>query len=195
VEDETLSVHGMFARATDALAPPTPPAGPQQDEAQALVADLLAGMGWSDVRPEAVDRANLTGVLEKLLSTDLFHVDARVLRFYADHADAIARAEIAGLDENAGRAGLLEQMVVGTVVFGEVLTILRRLAEEHHSRERFGDVHCAVCQRRRSRALQHALCQCRRSSRPDSENIDGTTGQATVCGVAGRIVWSHPGQR
>ena len=141
VEDETLSVHGMFARATDALAPPTPPAGPRQDEAQTLVADLLAGMGWSDVRPEAVDRANLTAVLEKLISTDLFHVDARVLRFYADHADAIARAEIAGLDEKAGRAGLLEQMVVGTVVFGEVLTILRRLAEEHHSRERFGDVH------------------------------------------------------
>jgi protein-S-isoprenylcysteine O-methyltransferase Ste14 len=30
-------------------------------------------------------------------------------------------------------------MVVGQVVFGQVLATLRRLAEEHHSLQRFGD--------------------------------------------------------
>jgi len=39
-----------------------------------------------------------------------------------------------------------------------------------------------------SRFSQQAECQCRRSSRPSS-------GQATTCGVAGRISWSQPGQR
>ena len=30
-------------------------------------------------------------------------------------------------------------MIVGQVVFATVLTTLRRLAEEHHSHERFGE--------------------------------------------------------
>ena len=50
-------------------------------------------------------------------------------------------------------------------------------------------------QPRRSRACQHGVCQCRRSSSPDAENIGATTGHATVCGVAGRITWWQPGQR
>jgi hypothetical protein len=32
----------------------------------------------------------------------------------------------------------MEQMVVGQVLLGRLLDILRRLAEEHHSAQRFG---------------------------------------------------------
>ena len=46
-------------------------------------------------------------------------------------------------------------------------------------------------------AAQQAVCQCRRSSSPVAveENVEGSTGQARVCGVAGRITWWQPGQR
>ena len=43
---------------------------------------------------------------------------------------------------------------------------------------------------RRSRARQQAVCQCRRSPASGS-----ATGQATTCGVTGRITWSQPGHR
>ena len=43
---------------------------------------------------------------------------------------------------------------------------------------------------RRSRARQQAACQCRRSAASGS-----AAGQATTCGVAGRISWSQPGHR
>jgi len=54
-------------------------------------------------------------------------------------ADRLARHEIANLDDRKDRIGLLEEMVVGQVVFATVLLTLRRLAEEHHSAARFGE--------------------------------------------------------
>ena len=50
-----------------------------------------------------------------------------------------ARAEIGHLDDSKGRVSLLEEMLVGQVVFGQLLSILRRFAEEHHSLDRFGE--------------------------------------------------------
>ena len=59
---------------------------------------------------------------------------------YVEAADRIVRHEIAALHESAGRGELLTRMVVGQVLFGHLLAVLRRLAEEHHSGERFGRV-------------------------------------------------------
>ena len=42
-------------------------------------------------------------------------------------------------DDAKDRVGLLEEMVVGQVVFGQILATLRRLAEEHHSKDRFSE--------------------------------------------------------
>jgi hypothetical protein len=50
----------------------------------------------------------------------------------------VARTDIDALDDRHGRTALVEQMVVGQVAFAEVLTVLRRLAEEHYGHERFG---------------------------------------------------------
>ena len=60
---------------------------------------------------------------------------------YVRAADEIARSEIWHLDTSKDRLELLEEMVVGQVVFGQLLTILRRLGEEHYSAERFGARH------------------------------------------------------
>ena len=141
VETPRLSVHEMFARASDAIA-----AGARRDqesalvpspEAAAMVDAVLHTMGWRHVRPEAVDLENLRRVVSQLLATGLFGLDEEGLAFYARVADQLARAEIAALPEDHDRAAHLERMVVGTVAFGEILAILRRLAEEEHSAGRF----------------------------------------------------------
>jgi len=142
-DDPRLSVHAMFARASDAIAashapPPLPQTdGATQSDAADLADRVLADIGWDAVRPEALDRANLVRAIEAVTSTGLFPVDERALSFYARAADEIASAEIAALPEDPDRVTQLERMVVGTVAYGEVLTVLRRLAEEHHSARRF----------------------------------------------------------
>jgi len=55
-----------------------------------------------------------------------------VLTFYAGIADELARAEIAMVDHSADREQLLEQMVTGSVVYGQVFGLLRQLGHEHH---------------------------------------------------------------
>lgn len=137
-EDTRLSVHDMFARATEALAPTPRPAGPHHDEAARLAERLVTQTGWSDIRPESLNRKNLVGVIEVLAEREA-GVDERGLAFYAGVADRIGQAEIASLDKAKDRVDLLEDMVVGTVVYGELLSVLRRLAEEHHSAQRFRD--------------------------------------------------------
>jgi hypothetical protein len=79
-----------------------------------LAAALLAlrQLGWP-VGPEAFDR-------------------------YAEHADAIAEAEVAYVAAAGDPAAAVETMVVGTVVFGRALAALRMLAQEHHSRGSLG---------------------------------------------------------
>ena len=142
VETPRLSVHEMFGRASDAIA-----AGARRDqesalepspEAAAMVDAVVRTMRWTHLRREAVDLENLRRVVSQLLGTGLFGLDEEGLAFYARIADEVARAEIAALPEDGDRAAHLERMVVGTVAFGEILAILRRLAEEEHSAGRFG---------------------------------------------------------
>jgi DNA-binding transcriptional MerR regulator len=142
VEAPALSVHQMFARASDAIA-----AGARREEestlvptaeAAAMVDAVVQRMGWDRVRAEAVDLENLRRVVSQLLGTGLFGLDEEGLAFYAGVADEVGRAEIAALPDDDDRTAHLERMVVGTVAFGEILAILRRLAEEQHSAERFG---------------------------------------------------------
>ena len=87
------------------------PGTPAGDElAMALLA--LRQLGWP-VGPEAFDR-------------------------YAEHADAIAEAEVGYVAASGDPHAAVETMVVGTVVFGRALAALRMLAQEHHSRARLG---------------------------------------------------------
>lgn len=80
------------------------------DLAAALLA--LRRLGWS-VGPEAFAR-------------------------YADHADALAEAELAFVAQQAEPMAAVEATVIGTVVFERALVALRRLAQEHHSRTMLG---------------------------------------------------------
>jgi DNA-binding transcriptional MerR regulator len=141
VDAPALSVHQMFARASDAIA-----AGARRDaesalvptaEATAMVDAVVRWMGWDRVRAEAVDLENLRRVVSQLLGTGLFGLDEEGLAYYARVADEVARSEIEALPDDDDRTAHLERMVVGAVAFGEILAILRRLAEEQHSAGRF----------------------------------------------------------
>jgi hypothetical protein len=57
---------------------------------------------------------------------------------YARHADQLAKREIASLPAGDDHDRIVEEAVVGTVVFEAALAALRRLAEAHHSAIRFG---------------------------------------------------------
>ena len=55
-------------------------------------------------------------------------------------ADQLARREIANLDDRKDRVGLLEEMIVGQVVFATVLTTLRSSRRESTAgAARFGE--------------------------------------------------------
>ena len=139
IETSGTSVHELFAVAADALAPTPPPA----DEALAAtrqVADaIISQAGWHHVREDSADRDNLAATLRLVGAFETHPRDPAEIAPYVAIADQIARQEIANLDDAKDRIGLLEEMIVGQVVFATVLTTLRRLAEEHHSYERFAD--------------------------------------------------------
>lgn len=129
--------HDVFGAASDALAPEPRPPGPQRDEALAQVEGLLATAQW-EVRASSPDREHLAGVLETISELLGHPLPDEVLAPYVRAADDLARWEIAHLDLERGRAGVLRQMAMGQVLLGEALMALRRLAEESYSSRRFG---------------------------------------------------------
>jgi len=134
------TVHDLFAVAADALAPTPPPgSGPGRAQAREVADAIIDQAGWTRVRADSVDRDNLAATLELVASFDTHPRDPAEIAPYVEMADRLARHEIANLDDRKDRIGLLEEMVVGQVVFATVLLTLRRLAEEHHSAARFGE--------------------------------------------------------
>ncbi len=138
-ERTDVPVHGVFAAAADALAPAPPPGGPLRPVTRALADQVVAAAGWTNVRPDSPDRENLAATLELIASYDTHPRDPAEIEPYVRFADQIASYEIGHLDDAQDRIGLLEEMVVGQIAFGQVLATLRRLAEEHHSSQRFGE--------------------------------------------------------
>lgn len=141
-EDEALTAQAMFCRTADAIAPALV-ARPADDghraEAERMAEQVVSDVGWTRVRPEAADRESLVSVLEALLGAGPLTPYPAMVRWYADQADAIARFEISMVNADQDRESLLEEMVVGSVVLGELLVVMRRLAQEHHSAERFDE--------------------------------------------------------
>lgn len=137
-EATETSIHELFTAAATALAPVPPPPSELRPFTRDMADQLIAAAGWNEVSPDHPDRENLAALLEQVATYDTHPRDPGEITPYLGFADEIARYEIAHLDQSKDRLGLLEEMVVGQVVFGEVLATLRRLAEAHHSYGRFG---------------------------------------------------------
>ena len=136
LDDETLSVHDVMTLVADVIT-----AGPTIEvdaESLGMVDQVLDAMEWSGVRPESVDRLRLATLVALLNGPGPLGASVEVLSFYAGLADQLARAEVALIDHSVERSELLEQMVTGSVVYGQVFELLRQLGHEHHHRVRTG---------------------------------------------------------
>ncbi len=130
VDDEARPSHEVLCRISDALSPPLAVEEPDPSARQ-LVDDALEGVGWSGVRPDAAGRNRLAALIQ-LVAADLLTVDRDILGYYTHLADELCRTEVDLIDTTKDRAGRLEDMVTGEAVFGEILTLLRRMGHEHY---------------------------------------------------------------
>jgi DNA-binding transcriptional MerR regulator len=134
LDDDSLSVHDVMTLVADVItAGPTIAADP---EALVMVDDVLEGIGWDGVRPESMDRLRLAALVSLLNGPGPLAASVEVLSFYAALADQLARAEVALIDQETQREELLEQLVTGSVVYGQVFALLRQLGHEHHHQVR-----------------------------------------------------------
>jgi DNA-binding transcriptional MerR regulator len=141
--DPTVTMHEMFAQAADALSPSSASPTPHSADSRRTADELIERAGWTNVRPDAVDRDGLASVLEALSRYRSCPAGAEEAAPYLDVADRLAREELAHLaasrdaDPAPDRFALLEEMIVGQAVYGQLLQVLRRLAQEHHSKTHF----------------------------------------------------------
>jgi DNA-binding transcriptional MerR regulator len=134
LDDESLPVHDVMTLVADVIT-----AGPTiaaDADSLTIVDDVIDRIGWSGVRPESMDRLRLAALVSLLNGPGPLAAGADVLSYYADLADTLARAEIALVDHDTEREELLEQLVTGSVVYGQVFVLLRQLGHEHHHRLR-----------------------------------------------------------
>jgi DNA-binding transcriptional MerR regulator len=131
LDDELLPVHDAMTQIADVITSGPEP-GEQDASALAMVDELFALMGWNRIRPESVDRLRLASLVSALNAPGPLGADVDVLSFYAGVADQLARTEISLVDHSIERSRLLEDMVAGSVVYGQVFELLRQLGHEHH---------------------------------------------------------------
>jgi len=131
LDDEDLSVHDAMTQVADVIT-----AGHEATEHDAesldIVDQVIEAMGWNAIRSDSLDRQRLASLVRLLNGPGPLGASAEVLTFYARLADELAGAEMALVDHTSDRALLLEQMVTGSVVYGQVFALLRQLGHEHH---------------------------------------------------------------
>ena len=139
VDDESLNLHHVLGTAQYALAPAVEPHAPDEEwtraraEADAMITDL----GWQ-VDPDAPARDELAQAILTLGRLGM-PADGEALRPYADAAlRLVTEHEIGTIPLDGPRETAVEAMVLGTVVHGRILDIMRRLAHESVSARVFG---------------------------------------------------------
>ncbi|MET8155236.1 MerR family transcriptional regulator [Sphaerisporangium sp. NPDC005289] len=134
VEDESTPVHRMLGTAHYALASPaaSDPGDQEQRAARERVDRLIDDLGWR-ITPDAPTRDELAQVLVRLaqLGRPAGEDD---LRHYADVImRLVAEREIGKVPMDGPRETAVESLVIGTVLYGKVFDVLRRLAHESES--------------------------------------------------------------
>jgi DNA-binding transcriptional MerR regulator len=131
LDDEAMPVHDAMTLIADVItAGPGP--GDQDTASLQMVDEVLAARGWTGIRPESVDRLRLAELVSMLNGPGPLGASVEVLGFYAGLADQLSAAEITMVDHHVERSQQLEDMVTGSVVYGQVFALLRQLGHEHH---------------------------------------------------------------
>jgi DNA-binding transcriptional MerR regulator len=133
IDDPDRPSHEVLCLVSDALTETeTSQDLPSDAASRELVDQALNRVGWSGVRGDAVDRAQLAALVRLLSTEGPLGIDADILSFYVEVADQLCRAESRFVDPDQDRATTLEELVAGEAVFGQVLTLLRRMGHEHY---------------------------------------------------------------
>lgn len=135
LDDAALPMHLLLGTVHYALMAERPAAEPDVQEALADVGRYLDRLGW-EVDPAAPARRTFAQALVAVRRLG-YPVAPEDFAVYAEHADQIAAWELEHLPDGP-RAAVVEMHVIGTVVFGAILSSLRYLAQEHYSAKRFG---------------------------------------------------------
>ncbi|MFC6084410.1 MerR family transcriptional regulator [Sphaerisporangium aureirubrum] len=139
VEDEDTPVHTMLGTAHYALAPAVEedPGDEERARARGRVDRLIGDLGWQ-VRADAPTRAELAWILARLerLGRPAPEED---LRHYASVVmDLVSGHEMGKIPWDGTREAAVESLVVGTVLYGRIFDVLRRLAHESASARLLG---------------------------------------------------------
>ncbi|WP_405836996.1 MerR family transcriptional regulator [Streptomyces platensis] len=135
VDSPEESVHNVLGAAQEAITPRTAAAPEGMEEARRTVAELIRRRGWR-VEPQNPSIEKLAVALATFRG--IGHGDFEdVLDAYAEACERVAAADLAWAGRNAEVDGLVESVVVGTVLGDAVLSALRRLAHVEASARRF----------------------------------------------------------
>jgi DNA-binding transcriptional MerR regulator len=134
LDDEALPIHDVMTLTADVISAGPEP-GAQDASSMAIVDEVIEAIGWDGLRPESVDRLRLAALVAALNGPGPLVADAEVLRYYAGVADQLARTEVRHIDYTRDRAELLEEMITGSVLFGQIFGLLRQMGQEHHHRQ------------------------------------------------------------
>ncbi|MFI2262415.1 MerR family transcriptional regulator [Streptomyces tubercidicus] len=135
VDSPEESVHKVLGAAQEAITPRTAAAPEGMEEARRTVAELIRRRGWR-VEPENPSFEKLAVALATLRG--IAHGDfEEVMDDYAEACERVAAADLAWAGRNAEVDGLVESVVVGTVLGDAVLSAIRRLAHVEASARRF----------------------------------------------------------
>ncbi|MBB4918139.1 MerR family transcriptional regulator [Streptosporangium saharense] len=138
VDDEELGMHRVLGTAHYAIAPATtpPPDGEEWQRARDEADRLITGLGWR-IEPWAPAREELAQALYTLARLGM-PMDEESLRPYTRAVETLVEHEIGILPLDGPRETAVERLVIGTVMHGRVLDVLRRLAHESASARFFG---------------------------------------------------------
>jgi DNA-binding transcriptional MerR regulator len=131
LDDDNLPIHDVMTLTADVISAGPEP-GAQDASSLAIVDEVIETIGWDGLRTESVDRLRLAALVAALNGPGPLVASVDVLRYYAGVADQLARTEVRHIDYTRDRAELLEEMITGSVLFGQIFGLLRQMGQEHH---------------------------------------------------------------
>ncbi|GIH98780.1 MerR family transcriptional regulator [Planobispora takensis] len=140
VDDPELSMHQVLGTAHYAIAPTAEP-HPGDDrwsEARDRADRMIAGLGWR-VDPDAPTRDELAQAMLTLGELGMPATGEALLPYAEAAMRLVSEHEIGTIRASGTREEAVQALVVGTVVHGRVLDVMRRLAQESASAGIFGD--------------------------------------------------------
>ncbi|MGW1378670.1 MerR family transcriptional regulator [Streptomyces sp. NPDC002446] len=137
VDSPGESVHKVLGTAQLAITPPPAVTPDGMEEARGTVTELIRRRGWR-VEPEnpAVEALAVALATFRGIGRGEFE---EVMDDYADACERVAAADLAWVGRNAEVDGMVESVVVGTVLGDAVLMAMRRLAHVDASARRYDE--------------------------------------------------------